>query len=223
MSDGSAPQQTASRAFNLTVAPALTAITVTPASPTILTGGAQQFAATGTYSDGSTQNVTSQVTWSSSKTAVGTINASGLATAISAGSTTISATLGLASGGTLLAVIVPLGITTTSLPSALTNVSYSAALAASGGTTPYTWSIVSGSLPAGLVLNSSSGAITGVPTAAGTFNFIAQASDAGSPAQTAIGLLSITITAVFTAPIPPATNAAIPSANTLQRSCWRRG
>lgn len=59
----------------------------------------------------------------------------------------------------------PLVITTSSLPSGSVNGAYSAALAATGGTTPYTWTIVSGTLPAGLSLSGSSGAITGIPSA----------------------------------------------------------
>ena len=79
--------------FQAAAAPTLGSIAVTPANATNLVGATQQFTATGTYSDGSTQNLTSQTAWSSSKTNVATINASGLATAVSAGSTTISAAL----------------------------------------------------------------------------------------------------------------------------------
>ena len=82
--------------------PTLTSIAVTPANPTNLVGATQQFTATGTYSDSSTQNITSQVTWTSSSTGVATINASGLATAVSAGTTTISAGLSGVSGSTFL-------------------------------------------------------------------------------------------------------------------------
>ncbi len=57
-------------------------------------------------------------------------------------------------------------------------VPFSSALAVSGGTPPYTFSIVSGSLPPGLGLNPTNGAITGTPTAAGTFDFTAQVVDA---------------------------------------------
>ena len=60
-----------------------------------------------------------------------------------------------------------LAITTTSLPNAVVGKAYSATLAATGGTTPYTWSILTGALPAGLVL-SPAGAISGTPTAAGS-------------------------------------------------------
>jgi len=56
-------------------------------------------------------------------------------------------------------------------------VAYSSSLVASGGVPPYTYSIASGSLPAGLTLNASTGAITGVPTAYGPFSFTAQVAD----------------------------------------------
>jgi len=53
----------------------------------------QQFAATGNYSDGSTNDLTTQVTWASSNTVVATIDTNGLATALSPGTTLISASL----------------------------------------------------------------------------------------------------------------------------------
>ena len=55
-------------------------------------------------------------------------------------------------------------IATTTLPVGAQNQSYSTTLSSSGGTAPYTWSVTSGSLPAGLSLNSSTGAITGTPS-----------------------------------------------------------
>ncbi|MGB9081028.1 MAG: S8 family serine peptidase [Desulfuromonadaceae bacterium] len=68
-------------------------------------------------------------------------------------------------------IAAPLAITTTSLPAATRNVPYSTTLAASGGTTPYTWSISSGKLPAGLSLAGSTGVISGSPTKIGTSKF----------------------------------------------------
>jgi trimeric autotransporter adhesin len=86
----------------------LTSIAVIPATPSIASGTNQQFAASGTYTDGSTQPLTTAVTWSSSNTAVATIsNASGsngLASSVGQGSTTVTATLGGVSGSTLLTV-----------------------------------------------------------------------------------------------------------------------
>lgn len=61
----------------------------------------------------------------------------------------------------------PLSVTTTSLSQGQTGAAYSATLSAAGGTAPYSWSVKSGSLPAGLSL-STAGAISGTPTAAGT-------------------------------------------------------
>ncbi len=190
---------TGSTALTVQTPPTLVSVAVTPLNATNLVGATQQYTATGTYSGGSTQNITSQVTWSSSKTTVATISTSGLATAVSAGSTTISAVLSGVTGSTTLTVqAVPLGITTTSLATGTVSVAYSATLAASGGTLPYTWSVSSGALPAGLTLNASSGAITGTPSTAGTSNFTAQVADAGSPAQTATKALSITISSAPT-------------------------
>ena len=82
----------------------LTSIAVTPASSSILTGASQQFTAMGTYSDGSTRDITSQATWTSADTGVATINAGGLATGVSAGTTMISATLADVTGSTGLSV-----------------------------------------------------------------------------------------------------------------------
>jgi O-glycosyl hydrolase len=179
--------------------PTLASIAVTPTNPAMMIGATQQFTATGTYSDGSTQNLSSQVTWTSSKTAVAAINANGLATGVSAGATVISAALsGVTGTDTLTVQAAPLVVTTTSMPTGTVGVAYSATLLATGGTTPYAWSIASGSPPGGVSLNTVSGAITGAPTNAGTFTFTARVSDAGSPQQIASNALSITISSAPT-------------------------
>ena len=85
----------------------LVSIAVTPANPSIAQGVTQQFTATGTYSDNSTQNLTSSVTWSSSNMAVAIIGSdAGLATGVHTGSTTISAASGSISEGVGLPVAV---------------------------------------------------------------------------------------------------------------------
>lgn len=92
---------------HLTVTSAvLTSIAVsTSGNPFTAPGGQVQYTATGTYSDGSTQNITQSVTWASSNTAVATINAAnGLATGQGAGSTTISAKQGSITGTATLVV-----------------------------------------------------------------------------------------------------------------------
>jgi hypothetical protein len=95
---------------------------------------------------------------------------------------------GTSSGGST-----PPSITTTSLPIGTVGQAYSVQLSATGGTSPYTWSVSSGSLPAGLSL-SPSGLIAGPPTTAGTPTFTATVSDASS--QTASRNFTLTIGSV---------------------------
>jgi hypothetical protein len=71
-------------------------------------------------------------------------------------------------------------ITTKILDSGEKNKPYSDFLRASGGTKPYTWGIISGSLPSALNLNSATGEIYGTPTTAGTFSFTTQVTDKNS-------------------------------------------
>ncbi|MGI8987953.1 MAG: S8 family serine peptidase [Bryobacteraceae bacterium] len=82
-------------------------------------------------------------------------------------------------------------VTTNALPAGTQNAPYSATLAATGGTAPYTWSLAAGSLPSGLTLAPGTGAISGTPIASGTSSFTVQVSDANS--QTAQKPLSIAI------------------------------
>lgn len=90
---------------NLTITPAsLLSIAVTPSMPAIAAGTTQQFSAIGTFSDSTTQNLSSQVTWASSDTSKATIVSSGKATAVANGSTTITATSGTISSTTTLNV-----------------------------------------------------------------------------------------------------------------------
>ena len=86
---------------------ALVSIAVTPATGTVPAGRPLQFYATGIYTDGSTQDLTSSVTWSSSAPPVATINAAGLASGLIVGSTTITAASGAAQGTALLTVTLP--------------------------------------------------------------------------------------------------------------------
>jgi uncharacterized protein YjdB len=93
---------------NLTVNVVLVSIAVTPANPAVAPGTHQQFIATGTYNDGSTQILTGSATWTSSNPAVATVSSSvptqGLAKALAGGSTTITASSGTVSGSTTLTV-----------------------------------------------------------------------------------------------------------------------
>lgn len=87
------------------VDPVLQTVTVTPPTPGILVDGTQQMTATGTYDDGSTKNVTGQASWNSLTPTVATVTANGgLVKGVSAGTTSIQATLGIVSGSTSVTV-----------------------------------------------------------------------------------------------------------------------
>lgn len=64
------------------------------------------------------------------------------------------------------------------LPNGTVGTPYNELVSASGGTAPYTFSVSSGALPTGLVLNPTTGVISGTPTTAATFNFTITAADA---------------------------------------------
>jgi putative Ig domain-containing protein len=91
-----------------------------------------------------------------------------------------------------------LSIMTDSIPSAKVQTAYSATVTATGGAAPYTWSLASGSLPAGLNLSSSSGQIAGTPSQAEYSSFTVQVTDSSSPVQTAKAQLSIMVAAATT-------------------------
>jgi hypothetical protein len=95
---------TAHATLNVTLAN-LVSIAVRPENPTIAKQTSLQFTVTGTFSDGSTRNLTNQVTsWISSATTIATIAPSGLASGLAAGSTTITANVGGISDTTTLTV-----------------------------------------------------------------------------------------------------------------------
>ena len=113
-----------------------------------------------------------------------------------------------------------------SLPAATAGSAYSQTLSASGGTAPYTFAITAGALPAGLSL-SASGVLSGTPTASGSFNFTATATDSGgsptsgnraytltvaSPTITlpATALAAGTAGQAYTAAVNPATGGIAP-------------
>jgi putative Ig domain-containing protein len=102
----------------------------------------------------------------------------------------------------------PLEVQTVTLPNATAGTSYADTLAASGGQAPYRWSLTSGSLPTGIQLTSS-GSISGTASAAGSYSFIVQATDAASNTSTrqlalAVAAQSIPL-AVQTSALPDAT------------------
>ena len=99
----------------------------------------------------------------------------------------------------------PLTITTTSpLTGGTANISYTLTFQAAGGTPPYTWAVSAGALPAGILLNSATGQVSGKPAAGGTANFTIQITDANGAAASAPFTLTIAANpAITTATLPP--------------------
>jgi hypothetical protein len=86
-------------------------------------------------------------------------------------------------------------ITTSSLPAGQPQAAYTARLGATGGTAPYSWNGIAGSLPPGLTLDASTGNIAGAPTKTGAFSVTMQVTDSATPPQTVTQVFSLTISA----------------------------
>lgn len=108
-----------------------------------------------------------------------------------------------------------LAVTSLSPPAGTVGAPYNTTLTAAGGILPYTWSLASGSLPAGLGLNSA-GVISGTPTTAGTSTFTVQVVDSESPPQAAPAQLNITINVLtITTPSLPGATVNVPYSTSL--------
>jgi hypothetical protein len=98
----------------------------------------------------------------------------------------------------------PLVVTSTTLPEGRINSPYSQFLTATGGSTPYTWSLVQGPLPTGLSLNGSIGRISGTPTVAGSYPLVVRVTD--SIGRTTDQAITLTINQTLVVPaqtLPP--------------------
>jgi hypothetical protein len=193
----------ASRTYSLAIAPSGNSVSVQvfPSDPSVAPGGKVQFSATVS----NTSNTA--VTWSAS---AGSISANGLFTAPASTnlkSITVTATsaadpsVHVSATAAITSTVTTFIIATKSVPSASKATPYSTTLAASGGQSPYLWSIVSGTLPAGMQLNPSTGVLSGSPTQAGTFAFNVQSKDASS--QTAQQSYTLTVSSTGPTCGPP--------------------
>ena len=97
------------------------------------------------------------------------------------------------SGGKRPPLTITITTTMNALPDALKSRSYSQTLQAVGGIGAYTWRVSDGALPAGLTLNSSTGAITGKPPDRGVFIFTVEARDSAPTQHTAVRQLKIQV------------------------------
>jgi len=114
--------------------------------------------------------------------------------------------------GCVTGIIVPVTRLTLSCAAGTGSVgtAYSSSLVASGGASPYTFSII-GSLRLGLTLNTSTGAITGTPLATRTYNFTSQVKDSSSTIITSPCCVTIA-SAPLAMPFPAGTNGTVGAA-----------
>ena len=226
VTDSSNPAQSATRNLSITVAAAPLTVTTT---------GLPNGAVGDTYANAmlQTNGGTSPVTWSLSQGTLpaglslnastgaitGTPTTTGTSTFTVQASDSSVPTAQTATKQLSIQIGAGVSITTTSLPNGTVGTSYTATnLSATGGVSPYTWSVTAGALPGGLTL-SSTGQITGQPTVSGTFNFTAKVTDADGGTSTAN--LSIVVNpaapltvATTSGSLPQGTlNTAYPSTN----------
>ena len=204
----SATSGSVSSSANLTVAQAsLLSLAVTPASIGIALGSGQQFAATGTYSDGSTQDVTAAASWTSSSGTVATVSNQGLATSLSVGSTTITAAFGTATGSAILnvspvTVLLSLSIAPTSGSIALGTTKQFAAVGtySDGSTMDLTNTVIWTVANAAVATVNNAGLAFGVSAGATTIT-------ASAGAVIGSGTLSVTPAVLTSLAITPATSS----------------
>ncbi|MDN2702139.1 putative Ig domain-containing protein [Janthinobacterium sp. SUN100] len=213
-STGTGAPYTGSRAYSVTVAiapPIASAVSATlafgsgsTAIPLNLSGGAATSVAV------------------ASAAAHGTATASGTSisytpTAGYAGLDSFTYTATNGSGTSALATVtITVGVPSVSLtPATLANptveAAYSATLTAAGGTAPYTYSVSSGSLPAGLSLNTATGVLSGTTNLAGSFTFSLKATDSSTGASAPFGATN-SYTVTIAAPVIAVAPGTLPAA-----------
>ena len=153
-----------------TIPPANVTVTLNPTT----SGGGPTGATTATtvtVASGTTEYVTFKVPTSVTVSAATSYQ-------VSISGTTSTGTAFQSVNSSTLTVNAPVAITTSSpLPTGVVSDSYAQTLIATGGSGTYTWAITSGTLPAGLTLNTSTGVINGTPTASGVSHFEIKATD----------------------------------------------
>ena len=194
---------------------ALRSVSITPSNTSIAVNATEQLTAMGDYSDGSTANLTTSVTWDSSNTAVATVSSAGLATGVGAGTTTIKATAdGFTDMVTLAVTAAPLTVTSIAASPATASIT-------SGATQQFTANATysnntTGALTSGVTWTSSNTAVATVSSAglatgvaAGTTTIKATANGFTATATLTVTAVALTVTAIS---VSPATSSIISGA-----------
>jgi hypothetical protein len=195
--DSSNPQETTTRPVSITINPAGSLTLTSPPAGTVsspyngtigVSGGNGPYTCSITAGTLPTGLTISNCTITGTPTTAGT-------TTITVKGTDSSTPTPLTTTGPITLVInpAPLSLTISSLPNGVVNVPYSSTIGVTGGTSPYSCTIVSGTLPAGLTLTAAGCLVSGTPTVVGTVNLSVKATDSSNPQETTTGPVSLTI------------------------------
>jgi Bacterial Ig-like domain (group 2) len=195
-------------------APTIASISVTPDDLTLGIGIGQQYTATAVYTDGSTQDLTSGVTWSSSATSVATINGSGLLTTAGAGTSTITATVGSLTDTTTLTVVAAHLISIAVSPSPVSLAKGTAQQFAATGSFDdgSTQLLTSVAWSSGNAAVASVNAASGVATAVGTGSTTVTATSGSVSGSASVTVTGATLVSLAVTPA----NSTMPSGTTKQ-------
>lgn len=169
--------------------PTLSSITVSSTSTTVVVGTTLQMKAEGKYSDGSTKDMTSSVTWSSSDTNVATVSASGLVTAVTSGTVNIKAVSGSISNQSAITVnkanitAIALTAASTTIPLGASQQVVATATYENNTTGPITEGVTWASSDSSIIAVSETGMAT-AKASKGTADIVATAGGKTSPALT---------------------------------------
>jgi trimeric autotransporter adhesin len=199
--------------------PVIASIAVTPGSATVAVGSSVQFTATGTYTDGSTADVSNLVGWSSASGSVATVSAAGLASGVSPGTVTITAASGSASNAASLTVQA-IGTPTVTFTGAPASAPYNSTFTVTATTNALVMPTITGTTGVCSV-----GTVTGSPATAsalvtmltGTGTCTLTANWAGGGGYSAAGPRTQVTTAVKAASITGITSKT-PNPSTLQQA-----
>ena len=191
----------------------LVSIEVTPADPSVANGLTQQFTATGLYTDGSTQDLTTQLTWASSDSAVATVSnaagSNGLATTAGTGATTITATSGEVTASTTLTVTsaelvsIEVAPADPSVANGLTQQFTATGLYTDGSTQGLTTQLTWASSDSTVATVSNAAGSNGLATTAGTGATTITATSGEVTASTTLTVTSAELVSIEVAPADP--------------------
>jgi hypothetical protein len=199
------------KVFALTINPALVITTTSPLpAATVSAGYSQTFAASGGSGGGYTWSATGLPAWLSLSTA-GALTGTPPLTAIDSTFTvTVTDSSNNSTSGSFSVPVTLAIITTSPLPTGQVGVNYSQTLTAIGGTGVYTWAPnVGSSLPGGLLLNATSGVLSGSPSTASAFNFTILVTDSNHATATQAFALTINPAASIQTLSPNSSNAGL--------------